>query len=165
MSTRSTAISIALFTIVSIVGIATAISTTAPTKPANIIATAEMKKQTRVAALAAALKSAAAEYRAARAKCEVLTPTEQSSCDDAAKAAQKQAKLTARNKYRSGVKAPANAALPKPAKARNGKVVAVDAILYRAHRQFTDAPAACFADGNNNFNAQPKKQSIRIAMK
>ena len=164
MSTRSTAISIALFTIVSMVGVATAISTTAPTKPAHI-ATAEMKKQTRVAALAAALKSAAAEYRAARAKCEVLTPTEQSSCDDAAKAAQKQAKHTARNQYRSGVKAPANAALPKPAKARNGEVVAVDAILYRAHRQFTDAPAACFADGNNNFNAQPKKQSIRIAMK
>ena len=163
MSTLSTAISIALVTTVGVVGTAATISTTATTKPANI-ATVEMKSQTRVAALAAALKSAAVEYRAARAKCEVLTPTEQSSCDDAARAAHKQAKQTARNKYRSAVKAPANAALPKPAKARNGEVVAVDAILYRAHRQLVDAPAACFADGNNNFNAHPKKQSIRIAM-
>ena len=163
MSTLAKAISIALITTVGIAGIAATISTHATTKPATIF-TAEVKKQTRVAALAAALKSAAVEYREARAKCEVLAPREQSICDDEAKAAQKQAKQTARNKYRSTVKAPANAAMPIPGKARNGEVVALDAILYRAHRQFTDAPVACFADGNPHFNPRPKKQAVRIAM-
>ena len=163
MSTLSTAISIALITTVGIAGTAATISTHATTEPATI-ATTEMKRQTRIAALAAALKSAVVEYRAARAKCEVLTPREQTICDDEAKAEQKRAKQTARNKYRSNVKTPASAAFPTPEKAGNGEVVALDAILYRAHRQFTDAPTACFADGNNNFNARPKNQSIRIAM-
>ena len=163
MSTLSTAISIALITTVGIAGTAATISTHATTEPATI-ATTEMKRQTRIAALAAALKSAVVEYRAARAKCEVLTPREQTICDDEAKAEQKRAKQTARNKYRNIVKAPASAALSKPEKSRTGEVVVLDAILYRAHRQFTDGPVACFADGNNNFNARPKKQSIRIAM-
>ena len=163
MSTLSTAISIALFTTVGIVGIAATISTHATTEPATI-ATAELKRQTRVAALAGALKSAAIEYRAARAKCEVLTPREQTICGDEAKAEQKRAKQIARNKYRNTVKAPANAALSKPEKSRTGEVVVLDAILYRAHRQFTDAPVACFADGNPHFNPRPKKQAVRIAM-
>ena len=163
MARLFTPISIVLVATVGIAGIAATISTQMTTTPGTV-ATIEMKKQTRVVALAAALKSAAVEYRAARAKCEILTPTEKSICDEAAKAEQKQAKQTARNKYRSAITVPANAALPKPEKARNGEVVALDAIFYRAHRQFTDAPVACFADDNNKFNARPKKQTIRIAM-
>lgn len=163
MSTFSTAISIALVTTVGIAGIAATITTDETTKPATIV-TAEIKKHTRVAALAAALKSAAVEYREARAKCEVLMPTEQTICDAAAKAAQKQAKQIARSKYKSTVKAPANAAMPVPGKARGGEVVALDATFYRAHRYFTDAPVTCFADGNPHFNARPKKQAVRIAM-
>ena len=163
MSTLSTAISIALITTVGIAGITATITTDATTKPATIV-TAEIKKQTRIAALAAALKSAAVEFREARAKCEVLMLTEQSSCDAAAKAAQQQAKQIARSKYRSTVKAPANAAMPIPGKARNGAVIALDATLYRAHRNFTDAAVACSADGNPHFNTRPKKQAVRIAM-
>ena len=110
-----------------------AVASTTATAMAASFTTAETSGHTRIVELAAAVKQASAEHKAARARCEILSGAEKNLCNAEARAEQKRARAEARVNYKGSIKPPADAGVNERKTARD-----VDVALYRAHRQLPD---------------------------
>jgi hypothetical protein len=108
-------------------GIYAAAATTATAMAASF-ATAETTGYTRIVEFAAAVKQASSEYKAARARCEILTGAQKNPCNAEAKAERGRARTEARINYKGSIRSLADGGVHEAKTARDA-----DVALYRAH--------------------------------
>ena len=110
-----------------------AVASTTATAMAASFTTVETNTHTRIVDFAAGVKQASAEYKSARARCELLAGAEKNICNAEAKAEQKRARAEARAYYKGSIRSPADIAVNESKGARE-----IDVALFRAHRQLPD---------------------------